>query len=241
MRILIVNDDGILAPGIRKLAELAVTLGEVWVVAPKSQCSAMSQRITLFSDIEVTPETYSVDGVKAYSVGGTPADCVKVALEFLMPEKPDVVFSGINSGYNTGIDILYSGTVGAAMEALANGIRSFAFSNKNDSNWETVDEYLLPLVKEMLAKNLSMDRIWNVNFPGCNFSECKGVLWDRIPAKHQFYQDDYVKTEHADGSFSLRSKGVMIDHAEAGTDIGALLDNYIAIGSVRCAALGYEK
>mgnify|MGYP002234338655 CR=1 FL=1 len=79
----------------------------------------MSQRITLFEDIEVTPECYDVDGVRAYSVGGTPADCVKVALEFLMPEKPDVVFSGINSGYNTGIDILYSGTVGAAMEALA--------------------------------------------------------------------------------------------------------------------------
>lgn len=86
MRILIVNDDGIKAPGIRKLAELSMQLGEVWVVAPKSQCSAMSQRITLFEDIEVTPECYDLDGVRAYSVGGTPADCVKVALEFLMPE-----------------------------------------------------------------------------------------------------------------------------------------------------------
>ena len=150
MRILIVNDDGIKAPGIRKLAELSMQLGEVWVVAPKSQCSAMSQRITLFEDIEVTPECYDVDGVRAYSVGGTPADCVKVALEFLMPEKPDVVFSGINSGYNTGIDILYSGTVGAAMEALANGIRSFAFSNKNDTSWETADAYLISIVKELL-------------------------------------------------------------------------------------------
>lgn len=241
MRILIVNDDGIQAPGIRKLAKLSVPLGEVWVVAPKSQCSAMSQRITLFDDIEVTQEKYSVEGVRAYSVGGTPADCVKVALEFLMPEKPDVVFSGINSGYNTGIDILYSGTVGAAMEALANGIRSFAFSNKNDGNWETVDEYLIPLVKELLAKNLSMDRIWNVNFPGCALSECKGILHDRIPAKHQFYLDDYVRTDHADGSFTLRSKGVMIEKAEPGTDIGALLDNFISVGSVRCAALGYEK
>ena len=95
MRILIVNDDGIKAPGIRKLAELSMQLGKVWVVAPKSQCSAMSQRITLFEDIEVTPECYDLDGVRAYSVGGTPADCVKVALEFLMPEKPDIVFSGI--------------------------------------------------------------------------------------------------------------------------------------------------
>lgn len=241
MRILIVNDDGIKAPGIRKLSELSMQLGEVWVVAPKSQCSAMSQRITLFEDIEVTPECYDVDGVRAYSVGGTPADCVKVALEFLMPEKPDVVFSGINSGYNTGIDILYSGTVGAAMEALANGIRSFAFSNKNDTSWETADAYLISIVKELLDENLSMDRIWNVNFPGCKLSECKGILRDRIPAKHQFYQDDYVRTNHADGSFSLRSKGVMTEKAEEGTDISALLNNFISIGSVRCAALGYQK
>ena len=189
----------------------------------------MSQRITLFEDIEVTPECYDVDGVRAYSVGGTPADCVKVALEFLMPEKPDVVFSGINSGYNTGIDILYS------------GIRSFAFSNKNDTSWETVDAYFISIVKELLDENLSMDRIWNVNFPGCKLSECKGILRDRIPAKHQFYQDDYVRTNHADGSFSLRSKGVMTEKAEEGTDISALLNNFISIGSVRCAALGYQK
>ena len=216
MRILIVNDDGIKAPGIRKLAELSMQLGEVWVVAPKSQCSAMSQRITLFEDIEVTPECYDVDGVR-------------------------VVFSGINSGYNTGIDILYSGTVGAAMEALANGIRSFAFSNKNDTSWETADAYLISIVKELLDENLSMDCIWNVNFPGCELSECKGILRDRIPAKHQFYQDDYVRTNHADGSFSLRSKGVMTEKAEEGTDISALLNNFISIGSVRCAALGYQK
>ena len=95
--------------------------------------------------------------------------------------------------------------------------------------------------KELLDENLSMDRIWNVNFPGCKLSEYKGILRDRIPAKHQFYQDDYVRTNHADGSFSLRSKGVMTEKAEEGTDISALLNNFISIGSVRCAALGYQK
>ncbi len=241
MRILIVNDDGIKAPGIRKLAELSVQLGEVWVVAPKKQCSAMSQRITLFEDIEVTPEHYDVENVRAYSVGGTPADCVKVALEFLMPEKPDVVFSGINRGYNAGVDILYSGTVGAAMEALANGIRAIAFSNRSNGNWETVDEYFISLVKELLNEKLSMDHIWNVNFPGCTLSECKGILRDRIPANHQFYQDAYVRTDHSDGSFTLRSNGILVNKAEPGTDIRALLDNYISVGTVRCAALGYSS
>ena len=80
-----------------------------------------------------------------------------------------------------------------------------------------------------------------MNFPGCALSECKGILRDRVPAKHQFYQDDYVRTDHEDGSFTLRSKGVMIETAESGTDIGALLDNFISVGSVRCAALGYSS
>lgn len=113
------------------------------------------------------------------------------------------------------------------------------FLTKNDTSWETADAYLISIVKELLDENLSMDRIWNVNFPGCTLSECKGILRDRIPAKHQFYQDDYVRTNHADGSFSLRSKGVMTEKAEEGTDISALLNNFISIGSVRCAALGY--
>lgn len=241
MRILIVNDDGIRAEGIEHLARLALQLGEVWVVAPKSQCSAMSHRITLFQEIEVRPEAYPVEGVRAYSVGGTPADCVKVALEYLMPKRPDVVFSGINAGFNTGVDILYSGTVGAAMEALVSGIRSFAFSNRAYASFETVDAYLLPLIQQMLEKKLPMDRIWNVNFPGCSLKECKGVLWDRVPAGHQFYLDGYQRKDREDGSFTLTSEGIMIDQAEEGTDIRAVLDGFVSVGTVRCAVMGYKE
>ena len=119
MRILIVNDDGIRSSGLISLARMAVELGEVWVAAPESQCSAMSHRISVFGAVGVQPEPdFPVNGVKAYSISGSPADCVKVALAYIMKERPDVVFSGINNGYNVGIDILYSGTVGAAMEAL---------------------------------------------------------------------------------------------------------------------------
>lgn len=109
MRILVVNDDGIKAPGIKRLVQMAAGLGEVWVVAPAAQCSAMSHRITVRGDLEVKPYDFPATGVTAYSVGGTPADCVKVALGYLMTEKPDIVFSGINAGYNVGRDILYSG------------------------------------------------------------------------------------------------------------------------------------
>lgn len=107
MRILVVNDDGIQAPGIRKLAELARQFGEVTVAAPKHQCSGMSHRITVDAGLEIARVDFPVEGVEAYSIDGTPADCVKVAISNIMKEKPDIVFSGINRGYNIGYDILY--------------------------------------------------------------------------------------------------------------------------------------
>ena len=154
MRILVVNDDGIKAPGIHRLAKMAAGLGEVWVVAPDAQCSAMSQRITVRGDLEVKPYDFPVVGVTAYSVGGTPADCVKVALGCLMEEKPDVVFSGINAGYNVGRDILYSGTIGAAMEALCGGVPAIAFSVAEEDECEVLDAYLESVAKELIAKKL---------------------------------------------------------------------------------------
>ena len=104
MRILVVNDDGIEAAGIVRLAAMAKELGEVWVVAPDAQCSAMSQRITVRGELQLQKrDDFPVDGVEAYSLSGTPADCVKVAVEYLMKEVlPDIVFSGINKGYNVG-------------------------------------------------------------------------------------------------------------------------------------------
>ena len=126
LNILIANDDGIDSPGIVRLAEAASKFGNVWVAAPSSQCSGMSQKLTIFGEFPVSRPAFPVPVMDAWSIGGTPADCVKLAVNFLMPVKPDVVFSGINFGYNTGFDIAYSGTVGAAMEALINGIPAIA-------------------------------------------------------------------------------------------------------------------
>lgn len=237
MRILVVNDDGIQAEGIHRLANMAKELGEVWVVAPDSQCSAMSHRITVCGNLTVKPAVIPVEGVKAFSVSGTPADCVKVALAHIMPEKPDVVFSGINNGYNVGIDLLYSGTVGAAMEGILNGIPSIAFSTEGNGIYDVVDAYLYPVAKELLEKKLPANEIWNVNFPGCSLSELKGILRDRKPAQSQFYLDHYEKSEHSEGSIELYSAGVPITEGIEGTDIDAVLKNYIAIGKVKNAVL----
>lgn len=237
MRILVVNDDGITAPGICRLAKTAREFGEVWVVAPDSQCSAMSHRITLHGNLKVKEVPFPIENVFAYSVSGTPADCVKAALLHVLPQKPDIVFSGINNGYNAGLDMLYSGTIGAAMEALVWGIPAIAFSSQCGEDYDVVDEHLYPIIKELLSQKLPVNEIWNVNFPCCALQELKGILRDRKPAQTQFYKDYYEKKELPDGGFVLTEVGVAITSGEEGTDIGAVLSNYISIGTVRNAVL----
>ena len=163
-RILVVNDDGIGAEGIVRLAAAAKNLGEVWVVAPGQQCSAMSHCITVRGSLQIRQEDFPVPGVMAYSVAGTPADCVKVGIRHLMQDRPDVVFSGINCGYNVGVDILYSGTVGAAMEALLNGIPAIAFSEERGGTSEVADACLLSVAEKLLEAGCAPDEIWNVNW-----------------------------------------------------------------------------
>lgn len=236
-KILVVNDDGIWAEGIRRLAAAAASLGEVVVAAPKNQCSAMSHRITVFQPMEVKRVNLPVEGVTAFQVDGTPADCVKAALAGLMPEKPDFVFSGINYGYNVGTDILYSGTVGAAMEGLVHGIPSIAFSSERDGGYEVTDQWLLPVAKELMEKDPGAGRIWNVNFPGGALPQLKGVRWDTKPSGQPFYRDYYERTEEADGVFYIKPSYIPNTGAEPESDIQAVLDRYISVGTVRNTVL----
>ena len=237
MKILVVNDDGIDAKGIHILAEAAKELGEVWVVAPDRQCSAMSQCITVRGELAVRKREFPVEGVHAYSVSGTPADCVKVALLHILPQKPDIVFSGINFGYNAGQDILYSGTVGAAVEALSNGIPAIAFSNEANDIYDVVEKYLLSIAKDLSGRSLSSDTLWNVNFPGCSLEDYQGILENRIPADTQFYQDYYEVKEQSENGFLLEAGGNPIKEAQEGTDIRAVMDRYISIGTITSGVL----
>lgn len=233
MKILLVNDDGIRAKGLEVLARLASRLGEVWVVAPEEQCSAMSHRITVRGKMRVKQVPFPVEGIQAYSVGGTPADCVKVALNHLLPEKPDYVFSGINRGFNAGIDILYSGTIGAAMEGLVNGIDAIAFSCADTDQFGAAEEYFFPIVQKLMEERLPGNEIWNVNFPGCPSGQVKGILWERRPARQGFYRDHYIKEDQPDGSFLLENAEIPDETAPEGTDMRALMDGYISIGRIR--------
>ena len=238
MRILVVNDDGIGSAGICCLADLAMQLGEVWVAAPEGQCSAMSHRISVYGAINVKRENdFPVRGVRAYRIGGTPADCVKVALDHLMPEKPDLVFSGINHGYNVGVDILYSGTVGAAMEALVNGIPAMAFSSDDNRDRRVPDRYLIPVVKDLLSREIGGNQIWNINFPKGDPEKVKGILTDRFTASKSAYKNVYTPVEERDGTVRLSITGIRQEGAEEGSDMAAVLAGYISVGRVESALL----
>ena len=236
MKILITNDDSIHAPGIAMLAKAAMEFGEVTVVAPAQQCSAMSQRLTVFNDLKLEKvEDFPVPVHAAYKVDGTPADCVKVALHYVLEEKPDYVFSGINDGYNVGYDISYSGTLGAAFEAVKNGVPAMAFSAaKND--WLALAEvHLVPIIRELLDAGQEPGTVWNVNFPARIPEDVVQILRDRTIAPVSMYQEEYVGTEQEDGSVRLGVKVKLVsnDLIPEGSDAHAVRSGCISIGKVQ--------
>jgi 5'-nucleotidase len=182
MRFLVTNDDGILAHGIQCLCEAATPLGEVTVVAPDREQSAMSHSLTLHHPVRPVRH-----GERKWQVDGTPTDCVMLAIEALMPERPDFVLSGINHGHNMGEDVLYSGTVAAAMEGLALGIPSVAFSFAGGDLRAD-----LTLLKEQVKvvtrflehvtslPSLPEGTLLNVNLPPLRSGEVKGFRLTRL-------------------------------------------------------------
>ncbi len=242
MKFLIVNDDSIHAPGIALLARAAAELGEVTVVAPEHQCSAMSQRITIEKPMVLRRyEDFPVPVHAAWSLEGMPADCVKAALCHLMPEPPDFVLSGINAGWNAGFDIVHSGTLGAAFEARMLGVPAIAFSNAHGASWELPEAHLTQLLRELTALPPPKSAVWNVNFPGCELAACKGILRDRIVAPAPLFRE-WFREEEQEGVTTLTLTGVPLaagDRVPAGSDFEALLEGYISVGTAECTVLAH--
>ena len=238
MKILIVNDDSITAPGIAVLARAAAKLGPVWVAAPAEQCSAMSQKLTLRELIPVDEVTdFPATVVKAWRIGGTPVDCVKVAVEYLMEEKPDVVLSGINDGFNAGQDIAHSGTVGAAFEAQRFGIPAIALSVARFQYLDAMEPWLMPLLQELTENLPESGCVWNVNFPAVREDRpLKGILRDRKVSPVSMFTEEYVPVKNEDGKIWLECRGIPMtnDRIPDGTDAAAVRAGYISIGQVGC-------
>ena len=166
--ILITNDDGITAPGIRTLISIMKTIGDVVVVAPDSPQSGMGHAITIDSTLFVEQIKIDKGTQKEYSCSGTPADCVKIAVTEILDRKPDLCVSGINHGSNSSINVIYSGTMSAAIEAGIEGIPAIGFSLL-DYNWnadfEGTKKYVKTITETVLKEGLAKGVVLNVNFP----------------------------------------------------------------------------
>jgi 5'-nucleotidase len=180
MRILLTNDDGIMAPGIQALYHQLRKTSEVTVIAPEAERSAVGHAITLFDPLRVQ-EIEGPEGFTGMALNGTPADCVKIAVRAILEEKPDLVISGINPGANVGTNVLYSGTVSAATEGALMGIPSLAVSVKGAVMDFTPAAVIASRLAETiyrtgLPENVSL----NVNVPGLPIEEIKGILVTRL-------------------------------------------------------------
>lgn len=230
MLVLCSNDDGILAPGLACLEQAARTLGDVFVVAPDREQSATSHSLTLHHPLRPVQL-----GEHRWQVDGTPTDCVMLAIEALMPHRPDFVFSGVNHGPNMGEDVLYSGTVAAAMEGLALGVPAVAVSYAGrdfHSAGLSLDEYVEPLAK-LLAHLTTLpafppNTLLNVNIPPVRADAIKGVKLTRLGRR--IFSDSIAKmTDPWGRPIYWIGGGSVTWSVGEGTDINAVREGYVSV------------
>jgi 5'-nucleotidase len=233
--ILVTNDDGITAPGIRTLIEVMNSLGDVVVVAPDSPQSAMGHAITVNSTLFV--EKVKVDNGKQleYSCSGTPADCVKLAVNQILKRKPDLCVSGINHGSNSSINVIYSGTMSAAIEAGIEGIPAIGFSLLDyswNANFEASKPFIKSIAENVLKEGLPRDVVLNVNIPNLSKQELKGIKICR--QARALWEEEFDKRTNPQGReyYWLTGKFVNLDHGED-TDEWALKNDYISVVPVQ--------
>ena len=226
MKILVTNDDGCDAPGILALARALQDLGDVFVVAPESNCSGASSSLTLSGKLrvkEIRP--------RVFRIGGTPTDCVHLALTGgLLDDRPDLVASGVNDGENMGDDTIYSGTVAAAMEAALFGIPSFAFSmaSKPVRRFETGAQVAGQIIQTWKAKPLAAAALLNVNIPDIPFANLKGTRATRLGRRHIAEPAVRVWCEGDESDYEIGPAGTARD-AGGDTDFHAVENGFVSV------------
>jgi 5'-nucleotidase len=250
MRILISNDDGIFAEGIRILAQHLKEIADIYIAAPQLERSGTSHGLTTMLPIRAHRSPLPNLTDNAWAIDGTPVDCVKLAIDVLMPERPDIVISGINNGPNLGTDIIYSGTVAAAMEGYLNGCPALAVSaagirkGKGAGNYHYAAELAVKICQQMAERAFKPRLLLNVNVPGNSPEEVRGVRYAHMgwrwytepfakrvdPRGHEYY---WLQGEFDDRNCGEGSDVELCNHGHATiTPIQADFTNYSVLGEL---------
>ncbi len=227
--ILISNDDGITAPGLRVLVEQMQQIGEVIVVAPDKPQSAMGHAITVTLPLRLK-ESFIFEGVKAYECSGTPADCVKLALDKVCTRRPNIMVSGINHGPNYSINVIYSGTMSAAVEAGIDGVQAIGFSlndYSSNANFEYCRPFITKIVNKILENPLPYGTLLNVNFP--NSKEIKGLKVCKQASAR--YAENFEEKLDPQGRKYYWMTGILINQEpdDNDTDLWAVENNFASV------------
>ena len=233
--ILVTNDDGINAPGIRTLISIMKDIGDIVVVAPDSPQSGMGHAITINSTLHSSRITPKDSEITEYSCSGTPADCVKLAINELMPRKPDLCVSGINHGSNSSINVIYSGTMSAAIEAGIEGVPAICFSLLDyrwNADFEQSKNFISMITLNALNNGIPKGVVLNVNIPSVRKSDIKGVKICRQAMAYWIEEFDKRKNPLGQEYYWLTGKFINEDLGED-TDEWALNNNFISIEPVK--------
>jgi 5'-nucleotidase len=246
LNILVANDDGISSPGIQSLSRALKKVGHVTVVAPEREQSTMGHALTLHKPVRFY-KVHSEPGLDQYAMSGTPADCVYMGIRWALKKHPDIIVSGINKGVNLGNDIYYSGTIAAAREGAVLDIPAIAasldydaeFGAKNPHHFADAAEYMVGLVRKVLAKGLPPHCMLNVNFPNMPFAKIKGTIVAR--QGFRIYTDKVIeKRDTRDKPYYWLAGTYAGFKPIAGSDCEVLDKGYISITPCRLDITQYE-
>ena len=232
--ILVCNDDGIDARGIRALAYALGDLGDIHVVAPMDEQSAVGHAITMRTPVRARVWPFDAgrtEVVSAFAVRGTPSDCIKIAVDKLLPRRPDVVVSGINHGANTAVNVLYSGTVSAATEASILGIDAVAFSlcgYSSKSSFRTAAQVAAAVTRNVLLRGLPRGVLLNVNVPDIDPAQIEGALITR-QARARWEEEFEERRDPFDEVYYWLSGRFVDLDGGTNTDLWAVDNNYVSI------------
>lgn len=240
--ILITNDDGVTAPGIMNLVEAVKDLGKVVVVAPDKPQSGMGHAITIGQPLRLHKSNVFGD-IEAYSCTGTPVDCVKLAVDKVLRRKPDLCLSGINHGANHSINVIYSGTMSAAVEAAIESIPSAGFSLLDysiEADFTGARKYVRIIVEKMLATKMDKHTVLNVNIPALPVEAIKGFKLSR--QAYAKYVEDFMERQDPHGKMYYWLTGEFVNFDKGkDTDVWALANGYVSVVPVQFDMTHYEQ